>query len=129
MQLKSRLIQVREVQKNETISYDRTFVAEKNMKVAAAPIGYVHGLGRSRSNVGWALVRNHKAPLLGRICMNLSLYDVTHIPDASPGDEIVILGNQGKETITAELLAEWENTIPYEILCHLGHLNHRIFNG
>jgi alanine racemase len=126
MAITSRLIQVREAKAGETISYDRTFKVPKTLKFGTAPIGYVHGIGRSRSSTGHALIGGRKAKLLGRVCMNLTMYDLSGI-NAHPGDEVVIMGAQGDESIGAAQIGAWEGTSPYEILCRLGRLNQRRF--
>ncbi|MDR2386377.1 MAG: alanine racemase [Deltaproteobacteria bacterium] len=127
MTIKSKLIQVREAKAGETISYDRTFVVPKTMKIGTAPIGYVHGIGRSRSALGHALIGGQKAGLLGRVCMNLCLFDLGNNGQAKVGDEVVILGDQGHQSIGANLIGTWEKTSAYEILCHLGRLNPRFY--
>ncbi|MDR3203280.1 MAG: alanine racemase [Deltaproteobacteria bacterium] len=128
MKVKSQIIQVREIKAGETISYDRTFVASKEATVATVPFGYVHGLSRTRSSKGYILINGQKAPLLGRVCMNLSVYDVTNLK-AKAGDEVVILGEVAENIIGADLIAQWSNTSPYEVLCLLGRLNPRLYLG
>jgi alanine racemase len=127
MTVKSRLIQVREAKVGETISYDRTFMVPKAMKFGTAPIGYVHGLSRTRSSQGYALICGHRADLLGRVCMNLTMYDLAGL-SAEAGDEVVLLGSQGDEFIGADLFGCWQETSAYEILCHLGRSNPRVYN-
>jgi alanine racemase len=124
MSLKSRILAVRTFKSGETVSYDRTFTVQRDTAVATVPAGYVHGLSRTRSGKGWALVGGRKARLLGRVCMNLSMYDVTGAA-VLPGQETVLLGAQGSEAITAETVGEWQGTNSYEILCMTGRLNPR----
>jgi alanine racemase len=126
MSLVSQIIQVRTVRAGETISYDRTFTAPRDMRIAAVPLGYVHGLARSRSGQGCALTGGRPAPLLGRVCMNLSLYDVTQT-EAQAGQEIVLLGRDGRKQITPAQAAQWQGTSAYEIFCLFGRLNSRIY--
>jgi alanine racemase len=128
MTVKSSLIQVREAKAGETISYDRTFKATKTMRLGTVPIGYVHGLSRTRSGIGHALISGQKVKLLGRICMNLTMYDLTG-NSAKLGDEVVILGRQGDNYIGADLASSWQKTSPYELLCLLGHLSPRSYTG
>jgi alanine racemase len=125
MTLASQIIQIRTLRAGETVSYDRTFTAQTALKTAAVPIGYVHGLLRSRSNRGYALIAGKPAPLLGRVCMNLSLYDVSQIPQARPGQRVVLLGRDGRSQITAQKAALWQETSAYEIFCLFGRLNYR----
>lgn len=127
LSLVSRLIQVRDLARGETVSYDRTFTAPRPMRLGSAPCGYIHGLGRARSGRGWALVRGRRTSLLGRVCMNLTLFDLTDIPEARPGDELTLLGTQAAESLTADDLAAWEGTISYEIIGRLGNLNPRFY--
>ncbi|MDR2422090.1 MAG: alanine racemase [Deltaproteobacteria bacterium] len=127
MKFTSRIIQTRTVRTGESLSYDRTFVAQKDMKVAVLPVGYVHGLSRRQSNRGHALVNGQVAPLIGRVCMNLSLFDVTRISGVNPGQRAVLLGESGEARITAEEAAKWQDTSAYETFCLFGRLNQRLF--
>ncbi|MDR2367370.1 MAG: alanine racemase [Deltaproteobacteria bacterium] len=124
MAVKSSLIQVREAKAGETVSYDRTFTVPRAMKVGTAPIGYAHGLGRARSSAGYALIGGRRARLLGRVCMNLTMYDIGGT-GAAPGDPVILMGDQGGESIGADLIGSWEKTSAYEILCRLGSMNPR----
>lgn len=126
MSLSSRLIQVGEARAGDTIGYDRTFTATRDIKFGTAPIGYVHGLSRTRSSTGHALVDGKMAKLLGRVCMNLSMYDVSAM-GAQPGQEIVLLGRQDGKAIGADLAGSWQDTNAYEALCLFGRLNPRTY--
>jgi len=125
LSLVSQVVQVKRVEKNEPVGYGRTWVAPEPTVLATIPVGYAHGYDRGHSPGGYVLIRGRRAPIRGVVCMNLIMVDVTDIPDAEVGDEVVLLGAQGDETITAESLAAQTDTIPYEILCRLGGLNHR----
>ena len=125
MSLTSRVLQVKQAAPGETVSYGRTWTALRETRLATVPLGYAHGYNRLLSNHGWALIRGRTAPLRGRVCMNLTVFDVTHIPEAAPGDEVVLLGAQGDQRITAEDMAEVIGTINYEIFCQIGGLNRR----
>jgi alanine racemase len=126
MAVKSRLIAAREAKPGETIGYDRVFSVEKPLVFGTVPIGYVQGFSRTRSCQGHALVQGREAGLLGRVCMNLTMYDLRGIP-AKVGDEVVLLGGQGGAFIGADLFGSWQNTSAYEVLCHLGRLNPRAY--
>jgi alanine racemase len=126
MSVKSIVLQVKNLKVGETVSYDRTYTAPKNIEMAVVPFGYVHGLSRTRSNKGYALIKGQKAPLLGRVCMNLTLFDVSGLA-ANEGDEVVIMGTQGSEQIGADLAGTWQDTSAYEIVCHFGRLNPRYY--
>lgn len=116
MTWKVRISQVRDVPAGESVGYGRTWQAPADSRIAVLPVGYSDGWLRGFSGRAHVLVHGRRAPLVGRICMNLCMVDVTHIPAASAGDVAVLLGSQGTETITASHLAEHLGTIPYEIL-------------
>ncbi|MDR2456084.1 MAG: alanine racemase [Deltaproteobacteria bacterium] len=124
MTVATRLIQVREAKAGETISYDRTFKADKPIRFGTAPFGYVHGMSRTRSSKGHALIGGRESNLLGRVCMNLTMYELSG-KTGRPGDEVVLMGRQGKGFIGADLFGSWQQTSAYEILCHLGRSNPR----
>ena len=103
-----------------SVSYGRTFVASRDMRIATLPIGYADGLSRLLSGRGQVLIRGRRAPILGRVCMDMTMVDVTHLPDVRVGDEAVLIGRQGAEEITADEVAELTGTISYEVLCRIG---------
>lgn len=111
-----RVAQVREVPAGESVGYGRTWKAPVDSRIAVLPCGYADGYPRRLSNRAHVLVRGHRAPVRGRICMNLTMVDVTHVPGAAAGDAAVLLGVQGNEAVSAETLADWLDTIPYEVL-------------
>jgi alanine racemase len=100
-----------------SLSYGRTFVTTEETKVAYVPIGYADGYPRSLSNRGSVLVKGTRCRVLGTVCMEWISVDVTHLPDVVPGQEVVLMGRDGSETITADEIGELTGTIPYEILC------------
>ncbi len=113
--LKSRVIHVRTLPAGRSISYGRTYVTPTPMKAALVSLGYGDGYPRAASNRGMVLIHGQRAPIRGRICMDQFVVDVTHIPHVRVGDEVVAIGQQGDETITAEEVANWAGTINYEI--------------
>lgn len=113
---KCRVAQIKVLPSDQTVGYGRTWKAPVDSRIAVLPVGYADGYPRGLSNRAEVLIRGRRAPLRGRVCMNLCMVDVTHIPAASPGDEVVMLGRQGEEEIRAEQLAEIMGTIPYEVL-------------
>ncbi|HEY2470027.1 MAG TPA: alanine racemase [Terracidiphilus sp.] len=117
---KSRVVSVRSIQPGTVIGYNGTFVATEPMRVALIPTGYADGLDRKLGNHFSVLVRGQRAPLVGRISMDQSVMDVTEIPGVEPGDEVVLLGQQGGETITAFDHARATNTIPWEVFTRIG---------
>ena len=128
MTVTSRIIQVKRIYPGDSVSYGRTWVAGRVTDLAIVPFGYAHGYHRSLSNKGQALIRGCRAPLRGRVCMNLTAFEVTDIPGAASGDEVVILGAQDGERITAEELGDLSGTINYEVFCHLGGLIEHEYN-
>ncbi len=117
---KTRIIQLRRVPAGATIGYGRTFVAQRNSLVATLPVGYADGYRRLFSNQGKVLVRGKRAPVIGRVSMDLTTVDVTDIKNIQQGDEVVLLGRQGSGEISADEVAGWANTISYEIFTSIG---------
>jgi alanine racemase len=120
MSLRTRVIQVRELPAGSTIGYGRTFRLEQPARIATLPVGYADGLLRSLSNRGQVLIRGHRHPVVGRVSMNLVNVRAAEGLPVQVGDEAVLLGGQGKETITGEQMAEWAGTIAYEVFTGLG---------
>ena len=127
MQWKSQVILVKSIASNQPVSYSRKFTTMRKSLIATLPIGYADGLHRSLSNNMDVLVRGQRAPQVGNICMDMTLIDVTDIPNVQPGDEVVLFGRQGDQTIPLEELARKGNTIPYEILCNVGKRVPRVY--
>jgi alanine racemase len=117
---KTKILQLKKVPSGASISYGQTFITERESLIATLPLGYADGYPRSLSNRGQALVRGERAPIAGRVCMDLTMIDVTDIRNVRQGDEVVLLGRQGGAEITADELAAWSNTISYEILTSIG---------
>lgn len=123
--LKAVVSQIKDIDKGDSINYGRTFIADKRMTVATIPIGYADGYLRSSSNGAKILVKGKLVPILGRICMDQLVIDVTGIEDLRPGDEVTIFGNSPANTV--EELARINNTIPYEIICAIGRRVPRVY--
>ena len=104
------------VHTGETVSYGRTFTAHRETLVATIPIGYGDGYRRSLSNTGFVLIGGRRAPVIGRVCMDQTMVDVTDCEGAAVGSEAVLIGRQGGEAIWADELAQWCGTISYEIM-------------
>jgi alanine racemase len=113
---RSRVLQVKRIHRNHPVSYGETFVTTRDSAIATLSVGYADGLKRSLSNKGSVLIRGQRAPIVGLVTMDLTMVDVTDIAGVQQGDEVVLLGTQGQETISAEEVAGWANTISYEIL-------------
>lgn len=117
--LKSMVCRVRDIPAGAGVSYGRTFVAEKTTRVALVPVGYGDGYHRSLSNRGSVLIRGSRAPILGRVCMDQFVVDVSAIPGVQQEDEVVLVGAQGSEAIRAEEVASLAGTINYEVTTSL----------
>jgi alanine racemase len=120
LSLTTRVAQLRDIQAGQTVSYNGTFTARRPTRVAVLPIGYADGVSRRLSNRGQVLLHGRRAPVIGVVCMDMMMVDVTHIPGAAVGDDVVLIGRQGYERITADDIASWLGTIPYEVLCAIG---------
>jgi alanine racemase len=129
LSLKTRITFVKEIEPGETVSYNRRFTARRRSRVATVPIGYGDGLDRHLSNRGQALVGGRRAPIIGTICMDQTVIDVTDVPPPSVGDEVVVYGAQGGERISVEEVARLLDTIPYEITCAIGRRVPRVVVG
>ncbi|MCH8209406.1 MAG: alanine racemase [Nitrospinae bacterium] len=116
MQWKTGILQINSLPENTPLSYGQKFVTARESLIATLPVGYADGLSRGLSNKMKVLVRGQRAPQVGTICMDMCMIDVTDIPDAQIGDEVVIFGKQGDESITADELAGWQETVSHEIL-------------
>lgn len=116
MRWTSRVTHVKEIAPGDTVSYGRTFTAERPLRVATVACGYGDGYHRAASGRAEVIIRGRRARVIGRICMDQMMADVTDIPDTALGDEVILMGESGGETITAEDIASWAGTISYEVL-------------
>ncbi|MCU0595076.1 MAG: alanine racemase [Desulfobacterota bacterium] len=123
MRFAAEVIQVRDFPDNTPVSYSRTYCTQGPRRIAVLSAGYGEGLFRSLSNRGKVLIRGKKVPITGRVCMNMTMVDVTGLKDVSSGEEAVFLGTQDGEKITADDLSSWAGTISYDILCSVGQRN------
>lgn len=130
MSLKTKILHLKRVPAGTYISYGRTFVAKRDSIIATLPVGYADGYSRALSNKGSVIVKGKKAPIAGRVCMDMTMIDVTDIDGVDVNDEVVLIGKQGKETITVDDIAMLANTISYEVLCCIGKRVPRVYiNG
>ncbi|MDY0063269.1 MAG: alanine racemase [Myxococcota bacterium] len=112
---KTRIAQLKDVPAGEFVGYGRTFRTTHPTRLAVLPVGYYDGYDRRLSNLAYVLVRGQRAPLRGRVCMNMCMVDVTDVPGVTVEEEAILLGGQGAERLSAEQLAEWTGTINYEV--------------
>jgi alanine racemase len=117
---KTRVLQLRRLTRGSSIGYGRTFKTKRDSLIATLPVGYADGYQRLFSNRACVLVRGERAPVVGRVSMDLTTVDVTDIRKVQQGDEVVLLGRQGDAEISADEMAAWANTISYEILTSIG---------
>ena len=119
MTWKTRIAQVKQVPEGGYVGYGCTWRATRATTIAVLPVGYYEGYDRELSGLAHVLVRGKRAPIRGRVCMNMCMVDVTDVPSACLEDEVVLLGRQGDERVTAEQLAAWRGTIAYEIVSRI----------
>ena len=128
LELKSHIVYLKEVEAGCGISYGSTYVTERTTRVATLPVGYGDGYPRALSNKGYVLIHGKKAPILGRVCMDQFMVDVTDIPLAQEGDEVTLIGRDAAAFLSVEELADMAgNTVNYEIVCDLGKRIPRVF--
>lgn len=127
MSLKVRITHVKELEAGQSVSYGRKFIADKKVKIASLPIGYADGYTRMLSGKAEALVKGQRVPVVGRICMDQCMIDVTGIDDVKVGDEVVLFGQQGDNFISIDEVAEKLGTINYEIVCMISRRVPRVY--
>jgi alanine racemase len=120
MTVSTRLIQVRTLRAGQSLSYGATYTAPKDMRVGIAAVGYADSYSRRLSGTGWMIVHGRRVPVLGRVCMQMTAVDLDQVPEASPGDQVFIMGGNGPEYISADEIADWGGSISYEIFCLFG---------
>lgn len=126
--LRSVISQVKTVRAGAAVSYGRTFTAQRDMRVATVPVGYADGYPRALGLGGaWVLVDGKRCPVLGRICMDQLMADVSDVPQAAMGDRVTLIGRDGDEELTASQVADWEGSINYEVVCALSKRVPRVY--
>jgi alanine racemase len=128
MRLSTRIVQLKPVPAAFPISYGQTFVTRRPSRIATLPIGYADGYGRALSNQASVLVRGQRAPVVGAVCMDLTMVDVTDVAGAQVGDEVVLWGRQDRAEIGVAEVAAWQGSIAYEVLTRLGKRVPRILS-
>ena len=119
LSFKTQVAQVKVIPEGESISYGCSYTTDRPTRVAILPVGYADGFRRGPTNWGSVLVHGQEAPLLGRICMDQCIIDVSHIPQVRVGDEVVLIGRQGEASLTAEQVAQRLGTINYEVVSEI----------
>ena len=127
LSLKTKIAYVKAVEKGKGVSYGHTYVTSRRTRLATLPVGYGDGYPRSLSNKAFCLIAGKRVRIIGRICMDQMLADVTNIKNAKTGQEVVLIGRQKDKAISAEELAKLAGTIPYEIVCNLGRRIPRVY--
>ena len=127
MELKSHISYIKTVEPGAAFSYGGTFTAKKERKVATLRVGQADGYPRSLSNKGWVLIHGKKAPILGRVCMDQFMVDITKIPDAKAGDEVTLIGKDGKEFISIEKFGDLSGRFSYEFACDISKRVPRVY--
>ncbi|MFZ5787751.1 MAG: alanine racemase [Acidobacteriota bacterium] len=129
MSLGTRVNALREVPAGTAVSYGGTVILARPSRIATIPVGYADGYPRALSNRAQVIVRGRRAPVVGRVCMDLTMIDVTDVPEVEVGDPVTLLGSDGGEAIRPEELAAWAGTIAYEILCAISKRVPRSYVG
>ena len=127
MSLKSHIVYIKDVPAGVRVSYGGTYETVRPTRIATIPVGYADGYPRSLSGRGCVLIRGKKAPILGRVCMDQFMVDVTHIPEAAEDDEVVLMGRGGDQVITAEELGDLSGRFNYELVCDISERVPRIY--
>jgi alanine racemase len=129
MTVKTKILALRKLPSGTPISYGRTFITKRDSLIGVIPVGYADGFSRRFSNNAEVIVRGRKVPVVGRVCMDLTMLDLTDIEQVEEEDEVVIIGRQGNKSVDAVELALRADTIPYEILTSLGNMARRVYNN
>ncbi len=127
MSLRSRVVNLREMPAGSSLSYERSFTTGRDSRIAVITAGYGDGYPYSLTNRGEAIIEGRRAPVVGNVCMDLTMLDVTDIPDVAIGDPVTLLGSAEGDTITANELAARAGTIPYEIICRVSPRVPRVY--
>lgn len=127
LSLKSQIVFLKELAAGRTISYGATYETKTKQRIATIPVGYGDGYPRSLSNKGYVLIHGKRAPICGRVCMDQFMVDVSHIPEAKEGDEVILVGKDGRESISMEEVGDLSGRFNYEFACDLGKRIPRVY--
>ncbi len=120
MRVESRILQIKSLPPGVPVSYGQTYTTQRQTRCAVVPIGYADGYARAHSNRAFMLVRGRRVPVIGAVCMDLTMLDVSDVPEAQAGDEVVLWGRQGDEEIRVAEVGAWQGSVDYEVLTRLG---------
>ena len=131
MAFKARVAFIKEVAPGRTVSYGQTFVAPRPMRIATVGVGYGDGFSRRLSNHAQVLIGGQRCPVVGRVTMDHIMVDVSAVAGVESGDEVVLIGRQGPAEITAVEIADWSDTIPWDVLCGISRTARvpRVYHG
>lgn len=129
MTFKTRVLQTKQMPAGTGVSYGHTFVTSRPSLIGVLPVGYADGYRRGLQHGGEVLIRGHRAPVVGAVCMDLTMVDLTDVPGAAPGDEVILWGGSGEQSISVNEVARLVQTISYEMLCTVGKRVPRIYKG
>jgi alanine racemase len=129
LSLRTTVAQLRTIPRGGRVSYNGTFVATRPTRIAVLPIGYADGYSRQLSHRGSVLIQGRRAPIVGLVCMDMIMVDVTDLPPVHVGESVTLIGRQGQESIWADEVAGWIGTIPYEVLCGIGSRVPRLYES
>ena len=129
LSLRTTIVQLRTIPRGGTVSYNGTFVATRPTRIAVLPIGYADGYSRRLSHRGSVLIQGRRAPIVGLVCMDMIMVDVTDLARVPVGETVTLIGQQGEESIWANEVADWIGTIPYEVLCGIGSRVPRLYES
>jgi len=129
LSLQSTIVQLRNIPRGGTVSYNRTFVAKRPTRIAILPIGYADGYSRRLSHRASVLIQGRRAPIIGLVCMDMIMIDVTDFGPVQVGETVTLIGQQGQESIRADEVSSWMDTIPYEVLCGVGPRVPRLYES
>lgn len=127
LSLKSHIVYVKDVEAGIPVSYNGTYITERTTRIATIPVGYADGYPRNLSNTGTVIIAGKRAPIIGRVCMDQFMVDVTGIPECKEGDEVTLIGRDGSEWITIEELGAVSGRFNYEFACEIGKRTPRVF--
>jgi len=129
MTFRTRVLQTKRMPAGSGVSYGHTFVTSRPSVIGVLPVGYADGYRRGLQHGGEVLIRGQRAPVVGAVCMDLTMVDLTDVPGAAPGDEVILWGGSGEQTISVNEVARLVQTISYEMLCTVGKRVPRIYRG